>query len=50
MFHAGRIFVPCELPEAVRKYAAQQGVNEEEGLKRGLSEKAKQFVKAGEVY
>jgi len=34
----------------VRRYAAQQGVTEEEAIKRGLEEKAAEFAKAGEVY
>jgi phosphomethylpyrimidine synthase len=37
--------------EDVRKYAAEQGVSEEEALKRGMEEKSKEFVEKGaEVY
>jgi len=37
--------------EAVRKYAAEQGIAEEEALKNGLKEKSKEFVEKGaEVY
>ena len=36
---------------AVRKYAAEQGVAEEEALAKGMAEKAKEFVENGaEVY
>jgi phosphomethylpyrimidine synthase len=35
----------------VRKYAAEQGVAGEEALKKGMEEKAKEFVeKCAEVY
>jgi phosphomethylpyrimidine synthase len=35
----------------VRKYAAGQGLAEEEALKQGLEEKSKEFVEKGaEVY
>ena len=37
--------------EEIRKYAAEQGVSEEEALKRGMDEKSKEFVEKGaEVY
>lgn len=37
--------------ESVRKYAAEQGIAEEEALKRGMEEKSKEFVEKGaEVY
>ena len=37
--------------EDVRKYATEQGVSEEEALKRGMEEKSKEFVEKGaEVY
>jgi phosphomethylpyrimidine synthase len=37
--------------EDVRKYAAQQSLTEEDAVKRGLEEKAAEFVeKGGEVY
>ena len=37
--------------EDVRKYAAEQGVSEEEALKKGVEEKSKEFVEKGaEVY
>ena len=37
--------------EDVRKYAAEQGLAEEEELKRGMEEKSKEFVEKGaEVY
>ena len=31
--------------EDVRKYAAEQGIAEEEALKKGMDEKSKEFVK-----
>jgi phosphomethylpyrimidine synthase len=35
----------------VRKYAAEQGIAEEEALKKGMEEKSKEFVEKGaEVY
>jgi phosphomethylpyrimidine synthase len=40
-----------KITEDVRKYAAEQGLAEEEALKRGLEAKAKEFVSQGaEVY
>ena len=39
------------ITEDVRKYAADQGLSEEEAVKTGLNEKAKEFIKKGsEVY
>ena len=39
------------ITEDVRKYAAEQGVAEDEALKRGMEEKSKEFVSKGaEVY
>ena len=36
---------------AVRKYATEQGIAEEEALKKGMEEKSKEFVEKGaEVY
>jgi phosphomethylpyrimidine synthase len=32
------------ITEDVRKYAAEQGMNEEEALKRGMEAKSKEFV------
>jgi phosphomethylpyrimidine synthase len=35
----------------VRKYAAEQGLAEEEALKKGMDEKSKEFVEKGkEIY
>jgi phosphomethylpyrimidine synthase len=40
-----------KITEDVRKYAAEQGLKEEEALKRGLEEKSREFVEQGaEVY
>jgi phosphomethylpyrimidine synthase len=40
-----------KITEDVRKYAAEQGVSEEEALQRGMEEKSKEFVERGaEVY
>jgi phosphomethylpyrimidine synthase len=39
-----------KITEDVRRYAAEQGMAEEEAVKRGLKEKAAEFAKAGEVY
>jgi phosphomethylpyrimidine synthase len=40
-----------KITEDVRKYAAEQGVTEEEAVKRGLEAKSREFVEKGaEVY
>jgi len=47
----GPHFCSMKITEDVRKYAAEQGIAEEEALKRGLEEKSKEFVEQGaEVY
>ena len=47
----GPHFCSMKITEDVRKYAAEQGIAEEEALKRGMEEKAKEFVEKGaEVY
>jgi phosphomethylpyrimidine synthase len=47
----GPHFCSMKITEDVRKYAAEQGVTEEEALKRGMEEKSKEFVEKGaEVY
>ena len=47
----GPHFCSMKITEDVRKYAAEQGLAEEEALKRGMEEKSKEFVEAGaEVY
>ena len=39
------------ITEDVRKYAAEQGIAEEEALKRGMEEKSAEFIESGaEVY
>ena len=39
------------ITEDVRKYAAEQGIAEEEALTKGMEENSKEFVEAGaEVY
>jgi phosphomethylpyrimidine synthase len=40
-----------KITEDVRKYAAEQGVTEDEALRKGMEEKSKEFVEQGaEVY
>ena len=40
-----------KITEDVRKFAAQQGLSEEEALKAGMEEKSREFVSGGaEVY
>jgi phosphomethylpyrimidine synthase len=40
-----------KITEDVRKYADEQGIAEEEALKRGMQEKSKEFVEKGsELY
>ncbi len=47
----GPHFCSMKITEDVRKYAAEQGIAEEEALKRGMKEKSKEFVEKGaEVY
>jgi phosphomethylpyrimidine synthase len=47
----GPHFCSMKITEDVRKYAAEQGIAEEEALKKGMEEKAKEFVdKGAEVY
>jgi phosphomethylpyrimidine synthase len=47
----GPNFCSMKITEDVRKYAAEQGLSEEEALRRGMEEKSKEFVdKGAEVY
>jgi phosphomethylpyrimidine synthase len=47
----GPHFCSMKITEDVRKYAAEQGLAEEEALKKGMEEKSKEFVdKGAEVY
>jgi phosphomethylpyrimidine synthase len=47
----GPHFCAMKITEDVRQYAAQQGVSEQEALKQGMEEKAREFVKSGaELY
>jgi phosphomethylpyrimidine synthase len=47
----GPHFCAMKITEDVRKFAAEQGVAEQDALQRGLEEKAKEFVaKGAEVY
>lgn len=47
----GPQFCSMKITEDVRKYAAEQGVKEEEALKKGMREKSKEFTEKGaEVY
>ncbi len=47
----GPHFCSMKITEDVRKYAAEQGVTEEEAVKRGMAEKSEEFVKGGaEIY
>ncbi len=47
----GPHFCSMKITEDVRKYAAEQGLAEEEALKKGMEAKAKEFVEKGaEVY
>jgi phosphomethylpyrimidine synthase len=40
-----------KITEDVRKYAAEQGMSEQEALEKGLEEKSREFVEKGaEVY
>ena len=47
----GPHFCSMKITEDVRKYAAEQGLAEEEALKAGMEQKSKEFVEKGaEVY
>jgi phosphomethylpyrimidine synthase len=47
----GPQFCSMKITEDVRKYAAEQGVREEEALRAGMEQKSKEFVRKGaEVY
>jgi phosphomethylpyrimidine synthase len=47
----GPHFCSMKITEDVRKFAAEQGLSEEEALKRGMEEKSKEFLEKGaEVY
>jgi phosphomethylpyrimidine synthase len=47
----GPHFCSMKITEDVRKYAAAQGLAEEEALKKGMEEKSKEFVEKGnEIY
>ena len=47
----GPHFCSMKITEDVRKYAAEQGINEEAAIEEGLQEKRKEFLEKGaEVY
>jgi phosphomethylpyrimidine synthase len=47
----GPYFCAMKITEDVRKYAAEQGLADEEALARGMAEKAEEFaVKDSDVY
>jgi len=47
----GPHFCSMKITEDVRKYAAEQGISDEEAMKKGMEEKAKEFVEKGlEIY
>jgi len=47
----GPQFCAMKITEDVRRYAAEHGLSEEEALRKGLEEKAREFVeKGGEVF
>jgi phosphomethylpyrimidine synthase len=47
----GPHFCSMRITEDVRKYAAEQGITENEALEKGLKEKSAEFAEAGaEIY
>jgi len=51
LFMCGPRFCSMKITENVRKYAAEQGISENEALEKGLKEKSAEFVEKGaEVY
>jgi phosphomethylpyrimidine synthase len=47
----GPHFCSMKITQDVREYAAQQGVSEEDALKKGMEQKAVEFVARGaEIY
>jgi phosphomethylpyrimidine synthase len=47
----GPHFCSMKITEDVRKYAAEQGIAEEEALKKGMEEESKEFAENGsELY
>lgn len=47
----GPHFCSMKITEDVRKYAAEQGINENEAIEKGLKEKSTEFVERDtEVY
>ena len=47
----GPHFCAMKITEDVRKYAAEQGVSEQEALRKGMDDKSREFVKKGaELY
>ncbi len=47
----GPHFCSMKITEDIRKFAAQQGLSDEEALKAGMEQKSREFVSAGaEVY
>jgi phosphomethylpyrimidine synthase len=47
----GPHFCSMKITEDVRKYAAEQGLNDEAALKQGMSDKAREFIETGaELY
>jgi phosphomethylpyrimidine synthase len=46
----GPHFCSMKITEDVRKYAAEQGITEDEAVKQGLEQKATEFAETGEIY
>ncbi|HEV2805739.1 MAG TPA: hypothetical protein VGW57_12505 [Chthoniobacterales bacterium] len=39
-----------KITEDVRRYAAEQGINDAAAIEHGMQEKAKEFATAGDIY
>jgi phosphomethylpyrimidine synthase len=46
----GPHFCSMKITEDVRRYAKEKGLADQTAFKRGMKEKAKEFIAAGDIY